>query len=296
LRKNVWFVAAAMAVLIPGGAVTWNAMAQSQPAGVQTVDAPPNYQPPKKRVAPFDGYAEVQRATNPLAKKATPKGPDGKPELTGFWGIIPSAGGPGGLRADGTFEPDQAALQRASGWTKPIYKPEFWNKVRSLDFGKSDVDPVYTCNPGGVPRMNAPAQIIQAPKQVILVYGGLRTRIIPTDGRKLTDQDADMTTFDGVSVGHWDGDTFVVESVGFNDISWLQWQGYFHSDQMKVTERFWRVGDLLFYNFTVDDPDVLLEPWTQGTLALRALPHVGRVGEATPCVVLPASGDPYLRG
>jgi hypothetical protein len=295
LHKNTWFAAAASAVLALGIAVTGDAGAQ--PAGnTQTLDPPADYHPPRKRVAPFAGYAEAQRATNPLAKRPTPRGADGKPVLAGFWGVIPSAGGPGGLRADGTFEPDQAALQRASGWLKPIYKPEFWDKVRGLDFGKSDGDPVYSCNPPGVPRTNAPAQIIQTPTQVVLVSNAMRARIVPTDGRRLTDQDADMSTFDGVAVGRWDNDTLVVESVGFNDISWLQWQGYFHTNQMKVTERFWRVGDLLFYNFTVDDPDVLLEPWTQGTLALRLLPATGRLVEADPCVVFPPEGDPYLRG
>ena len=295
MQKHVWFAAAALAALLPGTAITWGAPAQ--PGGItQTVDPPADYQPPKKRVAPFAGYADAQLKTNPLAKKPTPRGADGKPVLAGLWGGIPSAGGAGGLRRDGTFEPDQAALQRASGWLKPMYKPQYWNKVRGLDYGKSDGDPVFACNPVGVPRMNVPAQIIQTPTHVVLVNNGMRTRVVPTDGRKLTDQDADMSTFDGVAVGHWDGDTLVVESVGFNDISWLQWQGYFHTNQMKVTERFWRVGDLLFYNFTVDDPDVLLEPWTQGTMVMRLMPANGRVVEADPCVVLPAGGDPYLRG
>lgn len=302
MQKNVWLAAAALAVLAPSVALIANAVAQPAPvatpaAGItQTVDPPADYQPPKKRVAPFTGFAEAMRATNPLAKKPTPKGPDGKPVLSGLWGGIPSAAGAGGLRRDGTFEPDQAALQRASGWLKPMYKPQFWNKVRGLDYGKSDGDPVFACNPGGVPRMNVPAQIIQTPTHTVLVYNGMRTRVVPTDGRKLTDQDFDMSTFDGVAVGHWDGDTLVVETVGFNDISWLQWQGYFHSNQMKVTERFTRTGDLLFYNFTVDDPDVLLEPWTQGTLVMRLMPANGRVVEGDPCVVLPAGGDPYLRG
>ena len=64
-----------------------------------------------------------------------------------------------------------------------------------------------------------------------------------------------------MGLAHWDGDTLVIESVGFNDVSWLGWEGYFHTDKMEVTERFTRNGDLLFYNFTVNDPDVLMEPW-----------------------------------
>jgi hypothetical protein len=271
--NRAWRLATASAVLIAAGGISGEVLAQA--------------------AAP--AYAAAQQ-TNPLAKVPTPKAVDGKPDLTGFWGPILSPAGPGGIRKEGAFEPDQAALQRASGWDKPLYKPEFWDKVRSLDFSKVDVDPAYHCSPPGVPRTNAPSQIIQTPTQIVLIYGGLRTRVIPTDGRQLTPQDMDMSTFDGISVGHWDGDTLVVDSVGFNDVSWLQWQGYFHTNQMKVTERLRRQGNLLFYDFTVDDPDVLMEPWTQKTLVLRLLPPTGRSGEADPCEVIPPSGDPYMRG
>ena len=76
----------------------------------------------------------------------------------------------------------------------------------------------------------------------------------------------------------------MVESVGFNDITWLQWQGYFHTDKMKVTERLRRDGDLLFYQFTVDDPDVLAEPWTSDTYVRRLNPDpLARIDEAQPC-------------
>lgn len=292
--KNAWRTASAAAILIVASALSWDAVAQA-PGQTQVVDPNPNYHPPKKRISPFAAYAEAQK-TNPLGQLPTPQAADGKPDLTGFWGGIASVAGPGGIRKDGTFEPDQAALQRASGWEKPLYKPEYWDKVRSLDFSKVDVDTVYSCYPVGTPRQSVPAQIIQTPTQIVLIYGGLRTRVIPTDGRKLTAQDEDMSTFDGISVGRWEGDTLVVSSVGFNDTSWLQWQGYFHTNQMKVTERFRRQGNLLFYNWTVDDPELLMEPWTQGTLVQRALPNGGRIGEADPCVVIPPSGDPYMRG
>ena len=267
--NTAWRLASAAAVLIVAGAAP--AELTAQPAGQTQVVDPSTYHPTKKRISPFAAYAAAQQ-TNPLGKLPTPRTADGKPDLTGFWGSIPSLAGPGGIRIDGSFEPDQAALQRASGWEKPLYKPEFWDKVRSLDFSKVDVDTVFNCFPPGVPRTNVPSQIIQTPTQTVLIYGGLRTRVVPTDGRKLTPEDEDMSTFDGISVGRWEGDTLVVESVGFTDVSWLQWQGYFHTNQMKVTERFRRQGNLLFYDFTVNDPDVLMEPWTQGTLVQRLLP------------------------
>jgi len=87
--------------------------------------------------------------------------------------------------------------------------------------------------------------------------------------------------------------------VGFNDISWLQWQGYFHTDRMKVTERLRREGDLLFYQFTVDDPDVLAEPWTSDTYVRRLNANpLARVDEAPPCKEqdLELIVDKYNRG
>ena len=69
------------------------------------------------------------------------------------------------------------------------------------------------------------------------------------------------------------GDTLVVDSVGFNGVTWVGWEGYFHTDKMEVTERFTRNGDLLYYNFTVNDPDVLMEPWTSYTHVRRLNPN-----------------------
>jgi hypothetical protein len=286
---------ASAAALVVAALAAGEAAAQVPAAITQSTAAPADYRPPKKRVSPFSAYADAQKNTNPLAKKPTPRTADGHPDLSGMWAGIPSAGGIGGIRQDGAFEPDQSALQRASGWDKPIYKPEYWDKVHAFDYGRADVDPAFACGIPGVPRQNVPNRIIQFPTEMMM-FGFGRVRSIPTDGRKLTPEDMDNATFDGISVGRWEGDTFIVDSVGFNNITWLQWQGYFHTDQMKVTERFWREGDLLFYNFTVDDPDVLVEPWTQGTYVVRKVPFGGRMGENGYCLPGPPEGDLYMRG
>jgi hypothetical protein len=184
--------------------------------------------------------------------------------------------------------------------SRPLYKPEYWEKVRSLDFSKADVDPNYGCGkPSGVPRQNVPARIVQKDKQIWLfnsVEDGIR--ILPLDGRPRDPQDEQFSTFNGMGLARWDGDTLVVESVGFNDVSWLGWEGYFHTDEMKVTERFRREGDLLFYTFTVDDPDVLMEPWTSYTYVRRLNPNPQRQDEAGICDErdLELLADPYLRG
>jgi hypothetical protein len=198
----------------------------------------------------------------------------------------------------GTFEPDQAVMQRGAGWNKPIYKAEYWEKVRSLDFSPVDVDSVFRCAPPGVPRQTAPAKIVQTPKEIVF-YNNDSIRFVPMEGRTRDPGDADYATYSGIPLGHWEGDTLVVESVGFNDITWLQWQGYFHTDKMKVTERLRRDGDLLFYQFTVDDPDVLAEPWTSDTYVRRLNPNpLARVDEPPPCMEqdLKDIVDKYYRG
>lgn len=249
------------------------------------------YKPPPKRISPFAAYAATQVSDKPAPRTAW-----GVVDLSGMWTNIPSPAGPGGVRKAGTFEPDQAVLQRASGWEKPIYKPEFWEKVRSLDFSKVNVDPFYNCGPAGIPRSNIPSKIVQTPSEIILFHGP-RARIVPVDGRPRSPDDLEVESFDGVPLGRWEGDVLVIESVGFNDVSWLQWQGYFHSNMMKVTERIWRKGDLLYYQFTVDDPDVLMEPWTQGTMVRRLNPdRTARIEEQGMCTVFEPEGDLYLRG
>jgi len=85
-------------------------------------------------------------------------------------------------------------------------------------------------------------------------------RVIPTDGRKHR-VDANPSYY-GDAVGHWEGDTLVVDSTNFVEDTWFGEGGYFHSDAMHVIERFWRVGENLAYQVTVDDPVVLTQPWT----------------------------------
>lgn len=254
------------------------------------------YKPAGKRISPQDGLARSVRSTQP-----TPRDADGHPDLTGQWvPNFPSPLGQPGVLASGRFEPDQAVMQRGAQWNKPMYKPEFWEKVRSLDYSKAEVDPAYGCyKPVGVPRQNVPNRIVMKDKMVWLlnnVENGIR--VLPIDGRKRDEQDLEYNFFNGQGLARWDGDTLVIDSVGFTGESWLGWEGYFHSDRMEVTERFLRQGDLLFYNFTVNDPEVLMEPWTSITYVRRLNPNLTRLEEALPCDErdLEHLADPYMRG
>jgi hypothetical protein len=84
-------------------------------------------------------------------------------------------------------------------------------------------------------------------------------------------------------VGRWDGDTLVVETLGFNEESWLGWPGWIHSYEMKVIERFRREGNVLVYDVTVEDP-YLVQPWVMDTrrIALNTNPEA-RFIEDLPC-------------
>jgi hypothetical protein len=105
-------------------------------------------------------------------------------------------------------------------------------------------------------------------------------RIIPTDGRPhRTDVDP---SYLGDSVGHWEGDTLVIEANQFNDDSWLTDNGAFHSADMRITERLHRVGDVIEYQTTVEDPKVLLQPWHPRMRVIKLTTN--ELAEPTPCV------------
>ena len=165
----------------------------------------------------------------------------------------------------------------------PAYKPEFQAKVKQLSDNESKLDPVFYCAKPGTPRIGPPRRIIQLPNEVIFLYediSGDPYRVIPTDGRPQR-KDANPSHY-GESVGRWDGNTFVVESTNFVEDTWFGEEGYFHSDAMRVTERFWRVYENLAYQATVDDPKVLTAPWTMTVRVVK--PSAEPLEESPRCV------------
>jgi len=125
-------------------------------------------------------------------------------------------------------------------------------------------DPIFSCFPPGVPRiylLNFPVQIVQIPGQVIMLFEFDHfVRRIYTDGRP---HDKDVgPLWMGDSVGKWEGDTLVTDTVSFNDKTTLDREGYPHSDAMHLTERIRRVGhDSLEIDLTIDDPKAYTKPW-----------------------------------
>jgi hypothetical protein len=222
------------------------------------------------------------------ATVATPRFQDGHPDLNGNWvGVTgsvsavsyPSKPAPQGSIDVGMMSPERAAFalkqmqntgagHAAAAFADPTNVPVYKSaalqaKAAALWQDGSNADPVVACAQPGLPRVGAPLKIIQSAKELVFLYAdqsGMVWRVIPTDGRGFRDR-ADPS-FYGDAVGHWEGDTLVVDTRNFNDETWFGEYGYFHSDQMRIIERLTRHGRTLTWQATVEDPVVLARPWT----------------------------------
>jgi len=179
-----------------------------------------------------------------------PKTPDGKPDISGLWQPAPLYIGDIAhdiKPADFPFQP----------WAEELYKKR--RETQSKD------DPTGWCVPGGVPRSDAvpyPFKVLMAPGMVAILYEAVHSfRQIFTDGRELP-KNANPTWL-GYSVGHWEGDTFVVETRGFVENSWLDNFGHPGTESLHVTERFHRRDfGHMDIQITIDDPKAYTKPWT----------------------------------
>src|SRR3989442_6100949 len=178
-----------------------------------------------------------------------PRTPDGKPDFSGLWQPEVNP-----YRFDVIQDLKDEAIFR------PAAEAIFMERVK--DFRKDD--PVTNCLPGGPSEtINTTYRIIHSPTIVAMLFenGTGRYRQIYMDGRNLP-KDPNPSWL-GYSVGHWDGDTLVVESAGFNDRTWLDRAGHPHSESLRVTERFRRVDfGHMQYQITFDDPETLTKPLT----------------------------------
>ena len=270
------------------------------PASVRAAITPRQAAPPPPVLFASDRSAQLT-STDP-----TPRRADGKPDLSGSWA---SAGmnwrygerrcAPTQLEGcstawNQTLDFEFEAPSRF-GPNRPLYKPEHWDKVQELDMWTNKNDPVMTCQPLGIPRNGPPRRIVQNANDVIFFYGEYADggggygeyRIMATDGRKHDDQQARQTKYMGYTVGRWEGDTLVLDSIAFNDFTWLARGGFFHSELMRVVERLTRQGNEILYEVTVEDPEVLVEPWvmTPRILRLSTNPDAGLLPERGNCDV-----------
>jgi len=141
--------------------------------------------------------------------------------------------------------------------------------------GQSNNDPYSRCDPPGVPRvylLDGPLEITQTPNRVFIFYEeGHYWREIWMDGRAFP-KNPDPA-YMGYSVGKWADETLIVDTIGFNDKTWLDNVGHPHSDALHVVERFKRIdGDTLQITFMFDDPKAYEKPWTATPRILKSKP------------------------
>jgi hypothetical protein len=203
---------------------------------------------------------------------------DGKPDLTGLWAAGNPSTGSGQFASGASeqvfagrggtfvgFEADGGLFRttQAYGVNPPIYRPEKWEAIIEAEYNGNFEDPLQRCFPNGVPRSGAPTAIVTIPNQpwVILIYTLKEIRMIPTDGRSHNVTNVAAETWNGDSVAKWEGDTLVIDTIGFTDASWLAKSGFLHGFQMKVTERLTRKDNAITWEATVEDPEWLAQPW-----------------------------------
>ncbi len=184
----------------------------------------------------------------PNLKAPAPHTLDGKPDLSGLWQ----------KSADKYFNNIAADLKpgEVQPWAEALYQK------RKPDFGKDSMETV--CLPDGPVYGTTPyidSKFIQTPALLVILNGDLTYRQIFMDGRKL-EKDPNPSWM-GYSVGHWEGDTLVVESAGYNDRTWLDGDGHPHTEALRTTERY-RRSDFghMELQITLDDPGAFVKPWT----------------------------------
>jgi hypothetical protein len=193
---------------------------------------------------------------------AFPRGANGKPDFSGLWQTLSSA--------DWDIEPHNARKDGPAGLGVVVggeipYQPWAAEK-RKENFERREVlDPRNKCYLPGIPRATYspyPFQIFQADTDLTLLYEYAHTaRTIYTNGTKHPNGHIDWWL--GDSRGHWEGDTLVVDVVDFNDETWFDHSGNFHSDALHVVERYSFIDpDHIRYEATIEDPKVFTRTWT----------------------------------
>ena len=212
------------------------------------------------------------------AARPVPRWPDGQirlgpePGETGYWGVASVPGLVEDTGAEIPMNDDAILLDLADAdrvapfhpWAKALYE----RRQRRL---LAD-DPLTQCLPPGGPRQFHTPYGIQFIEQreidriLVLLGGGNRNwHSIQTDGRPVVQPATVVPTYYGTAVGRWEGDTLVVESVGFNERFWFTRGGLPHTEVLRLTERFTRTDFMtLEYEVTVDDPRAYTRPWTGG--------------------------------
>jgi hypothetical protein len=214
----------------------------------------------------------VLLSASAVARAQTPQIPrmkDGKPNLTGLWqSITPAywniedhsahAGSFNQLGAVGAIPPGQGIVE---GGSIP-YKPEALAKRNDNFADRLKLDPEIKCYMPGLPRatyLPYPFQIVQSQKDVMFAYEYATTNRVVNMG---SPQEAAVDTWMGTSNGEWQGDTLVVDVMGFNGKSWFDRAGNFATSNLHVVERYTLIdANTINYEATIEDSAVFTRPW-----------------------------------
>ncbi len=183
------------------------------------------------------------------------------PDLSGIWQAVNAASW--NLEDHNAEDGVPAGLSVVVGGSIPYRDDALAQRQANYENRLAD-DPVRQCFLPGVPRimyMPFPFQIIQTPDYLVMTFEFAHTvRIIYTDG---SPHPLPNDFWMGDSRGHWEGDTLVIDTTHFNDQTWFDASGNFHSNQLHVVERLTPQGDNhIMYEATIEDPEVFTEPWT----------------------------------
>ena len=170
----------------------------------------------------------------------TPRGPDGKPDLTGIW--------------NGPAPVPRADPINAQAWVNDVVRQH------QQDYYKRR--PFFRCLPSGpeAERFGGWKRILQTPATLAILNDNLTYRVIHMDGRALEADPA--PSWMGYSVGRWEGDTLVVDTIGFNDKFWFDFRGHPHTEKLHTIERYTRKDrGTLVNEITIDDPGSYSKPF-----------------------------------
>jgi hypothetical protein len=193
---------------------------------------------------------------------------DGKPDLSGIWQVMNTAYWD--IQDHNAQKGVPAGLGVVDGNELP-YKPEALAKRKSNAENRATLDPESKCYLPGVPRatyLPFPFQIVQAPSQVTMLYEyahAVRNIFVNTPHIE-----GQLYWWMGDSRGRWEGDTLVVDVTDFNDETWFDRAGNFHSDALHVVERYTLMDpDHINYEATIEDPNVFTRPWKMAMILNR---------------------------
>jgi hypothetical protein len=211
--------------------------------------------------APAGGQKSGKRAAPAPSTKPAPRTADGHPDLTGYWKNMPGTTPVGNIGKD------------LPGFKLPLTPAGEAALQHNLT---ATIDPESLCIIGGIPRHNGsglPFEVLQTAKKVAFLYFYSYYRLIPIDPNRKHSEDPDPSFF-GEELGRWDGDTLVVDSIGFKDEKvWIDENANPHSDALHVVERWTRPDEgHIHVDTLIEDPKFYTRPFTYSRTWIQGQP------------------------